>query len=55
MDRVIGRLRSWGVVAIGDLVRRPPGQVPGARWAPVIAVTCLGLGPVVYLLGGRRR
>ncbi|HSK89908.1 MAG TPA: hypothetical protein VK875_01215 [Euzebyales bacterium] len=45
------------VVAVRDLVRRPAGQVRGAKWlwAPVIAVNYLGLGPIVYLLGGRRR
>jgi hypothetical protein len=45
------------VVAARDLRRRPNEQVRGAKWmwAPVIAMNYLGIGPIVYLLGGRRR
>jgi hypothetical protein len=43
--------------AARDLRRRPASQVRGKKWvwAPVIAVSYLGLGPLTYLLGGRRR
>lgn len=45
------------VVAARDLRQRPNEQVRGAKWmwAPVIAMNYLGIGPIVYLLGGRRR
>ena len=42
-------------VAATDLVRRPAEQVRGPKWAwaPVLAVN--GVGPVAYLVCGRRR
>jgi hypothetical protein len=42
-------------VAATDLVRRPPEQVRGPKWAwaPVLAVNFVG--PVAYLACGRRR
>jgi hypothetical protein len=45
------------IVAARDLRRRPSEQVRGPKWlwAPVVAVNYLGLGPIVYLVGGRRR
>lgn len=45
------------VVAAQDLRRRPNEHVRGAKWlwAPVIAMNYLGIGPILYLLGGRRR
>jgi hypothetical protein len=45
------------VVAARDLRRRPPDQVRGNKWlwAPVIAMNYLGIGPIAYLVGGRRR
>jgi hypothetical protein len=45
------------VVAARDLRQRPNEQVRGTKWlwAPVIAMNYLGIGPIVYLLGGRRR
>lgn len=44
-------------VAAWDLHRRPPELVRGTkrRWVPVIAMNYVGAGPLVYLLGGRRR
>jgi hypothetical protein len=45
------------IVAARDLRRRPPEQVRGSKWlwAPVITMNYLGLGPLAYLIGGRRR
>lgn len=45
------------VVAARDLRRRPPDQVRGRKWlwVPVIAMNYLGVGPIAYLIGGRRR
>lgn len=41
--------------AAADLVRRPSGQIRGgkARWWPLIFVQ--PVGPIIYLLWGRRR
>ena len=44
------------IVALRDLVRRPRDEVRGGNkwlWAPAIAANYLGLGPVIYLIGGR--
>lgn len=43
------------VVAARDL--RPPDRVRGRKWlwVPVIAMNYLGVGPIAYLIGGRRR
>ena len=45
------------IVALRDLVRRPSDEVWGGNkwlWAPVIAANYLGIGPIIYLIGGRR-
>jgi hypothetical protein len=45
------------IVAARDLVRRPSDEVRGGNkwlWAPAIAANYLGIGPIVYLVGGRR-
>jgi hypothetical protein len=44
------------IVALRDLVRRPRDEVRGRNkwlWAPAIATNYLGIGPVIYLIGGR--
>ncbi len=44
-------------VALRDLVRRPRDEVRGGSkwlWAPAIAANYLGIGPIVYLIAGRR-
>lgn len=44
------------VVAVRDLVRRPRDEVRGGNkwlWAPAIAANYLGIGPIIYLIGGR--
>ena len=44
------------IVAMRDLVRRPSDEVRGGNkwlWALAIAVNYLGIGPIVYLVGGR--
>lgn len=45
------------LAAARDLWRRPADQVRGSKWlwALIIAVNYLGVGPIAYLLGGRRR
>ena len=45
------------IVAARDLRRRPPDQVRGSKWlwGPVVAMNYLGLGPIAYRIGGRRR
>jgi hypothetical protein len=54
---VLGGLAELVVttVALRDLARRPAAQVRGAK--PVWALACFvqPVGPVVYLLAGRRR
>jgi len=45
------------IVALGDLARRPSDEVRGGNkwpWVLTIAVNYLGIGPIVYLAGGRR-
>jgi len=45
------------IVAARDLLRRPHDEVRGGRkwpWALAIAANYLGIGPIVYLIGGRR-
>jgi hypothetical protein len=45
------------VVALRDLVRRPTDEVQGGHkwvWALAIAVNYLGIGPITYLIAGRR-
>lgn len=45
------------IVAVRDLLRRPSDEVRGGRkwlWALAIAANYLGIGPIVYLVGGRR-
>lgn len=45
------------IVAARDLLRRPSDEVRGGRkwlWALAIAANYLGIGPIVYLIGGRR-
>jgi len=45
------------IVALRDLVRRHSDEVRGGRkwpWALAIAANYLGIGPIVYLVGGRR-
>lgn len=45
------------IVAARDLLRRPSDEVRGGRkwlWALAIAANYLGIGPIVYLVGGRR-
>ena len=45
------------IVAARDLVKRPSGEVRGGNkwpWAMAIAVNYLGIGPIAYLVGGRR-
>lgn len=47
---------SLQVVAVRDLVKRPSDEVRGGNkwlWAPVIGANYLGIGPIVYLIGGR--
>jgi hypothetical protein len=43
-------------VALNDLGRRPRGEIrgPKAVWVAISAVNYLGIGPIVYLLLGRR-
>jgi len=44
------------IVALRDLVRRPRDGVRGGNkwlWAPAIAANYLGIGPIIYLIGGR--
>lgn len=45
------------VAAARDLRRRPPDEIRGSKWlwGPVIAMNYLGIGPIAYLIGGRRR
>jgi hypothetical protein len=45
------------VAALIDLRRRPAAQVRGPKrmWAVVACVNYLGIGPLIYLLLGRRR
>jgi hypothetical protein len=45
------------VAALIDLRRRPPAQVRGPKrvWVLVACVNYLGIGPLIYLLLGRRR
>jgi len=42
-------------IALRDLARRPPEEVRG--WKPVWVLTCFvqPIGPILYLLVGRRR
>lgn len=45
------------IAAARDLLRRPSDEVRGGRkwlWALAIAANYLGIGPIVYLIGGRR-
>jgi hypothetical protein len=42
-------------IAAADLARRPRSQVRGPRWAWGLALTVQPVGPVLYLLVGRRR
>jgi hypothetical protein len=42
-------------VAATDLVRRPPEQVRGPKWAWAPALAVNFVGPVAYLTCGRRR
>jgi len=45
------------IAAARDLLRRPSHEVRGGRkwlWALAIAANYLGIGPIVYLIGGRR-
>jgi hypothetical protein len=42
-------------IALADLARRPRAQVRGPRWAWGLALTVQPVGPVAYLLVGRRR
>jgi hypothetical protein len=42
-------------IAGADLARRPRSQVRGPRWAWALALTIQPVGPVLYLLVGRRR
>jgi hypothetical protein len=45
------------VAALIDLRRRPAAQVRGPKrmWVVVACVNYLGIGPLIYLLLGRRR
>lgn len=49
---------SLKAAALVDLKRRPAGQVRGAKWMWVPALTVLnsaGLAPLAYFVWGRRR
>jgi len=45
-------LTTW---AVTDLARRPRAQVRGPRWAWGLALSIQPVGPIAYLLVGRRR
>jgi hypothetical protein len=42
-------------IAVADLARRPRSLVRGPRWAWGLALSLQPVGPIAYLLVGRRR
>ena len=42
-------------IAVADLARRPRSLVRGPRWAWGLALSVQPVGPIAYLLVGRRR